>query len=84
MKDLKVVDLVLKNNKGTLTDGVVFYNDTKDMGNLSVQNEDEIVKVLRGEFNDGWVIFQNTCVHAKIGAKNIESYIIKEIKNDKF
>ena len=77
-----IVDLTLKDNKGVLREGVVFYKN--DTGSNAIQDKDEIIKVLNGEYNGGLVAFQNAYINTKIRYTFIESYEIREISKDEF
>lgn len=78
-----VVDLVLRDNKGTLNNGVIFYRNV--VGEESIQDRDEMLEVLNGIDNgkyDGRFGFQNSCINTVITSAVMESYNIREI-NDK-
>lgn len=83
MKDMNkrilVVDLVLKDGRGELKNGVIF--DTDDKG-IEAINDREYLEAIFNRTAPVWKIqFQNKCINATL---MIESFKIKEIPLSEF
>jgi hypothetical protein len=86
MKDMNkiilVVDIVLKDGRGELKNGIVF--DTEDKG-VEAINDREYLEAIFNRTAPVWKIqYQNRYINTTLTFGNIESYKIKEILVSQF
>lgn len=79
-----VVDLILKDNRGTLLNCVVFSNNEE--GQEPIQDDITIVELLNGRITDGrgFICFQNRYINASTHYTHIKSFNIKKINENEF